>query len=135
MHQPRPRLNKHARAGTGWVWWPRESAQISCAAIQCAMASQPVYSPSLRLSTAEFDFYIRGYHVYQVVWTPVVGEMLLLKQEPTNTMDVSAVAVCKENEIVGHVPFNISSLISQFLRRDCNKGFAEVMLLLTMFLV
>ena len=47
-------------------------------------------------------------------------------QEPTNTMDASAVAVCKENEIVGHVPFNISSLISQFLRRDCNKGFAEV---------
>jgi hypothetical protein len=41
-------------------------------------------------------------------------------------MDVSAVAVCKENDIVGHVPFNISSLISQFLRRDCNKGFAEV---------
>ena len=52
--------------------------------------------------------------------------MLLLKQELTNTMDVSAVAVCKENEIVGHVPFNISSLLSQFLRRDCNKGFAEV---------
>ena len=106
---------------------------LSCAARQCAMASQPVHSPSLRLSTAEFDSYIRGYHVYQVVWTPVVGEMLLLKQEPTNTMDVSAVAVCKENEIVGHVRFNISSLISQFLRRDYNKGFAEVTLLLTMF--
>ena len=89
------------------------------------MASQPVHSHS-RLSTAEFDSYIRGYHVYQVVWTPVVGEMLLLKREPTNAMDVSAVAVCKENDIVGHVPFNISSLISQFLRRDCNKGFAEV---------
>ena len=69
------------------------------------MASQPVHSPS-RLSTAEFDSYIRGYHVYQVVWTPVVGEMLLLKREPTNAMDVSAVAVCKENDIVGHVPFN-----------------------------
>ena len=33
--------------------------------------------------------------------------MLLLKREPTNAMDVSAVAVCKENDIVGHVPFNI----------------------------
>lgn len=48
--------------------------------------------------------------------------MLLLKREPTNTMDVSAVAVCKENEIIGHVPFNIS----QFLRRDCNKDFADM---------
>ena len=62
----------------------------------------------IQLSTAEFDSFIRGYHVYQVVWTPVVGEMLLLKQEPTNTMDVSAVAVCKENEIVGHVLFDIT---------------------------
>ena len=99
------------------------SAQISCPARQCAMASQPVHSPSLRLSTAEFDSYIRGYHVYQVVWTPVVGEMLLLKQDPTNTMDVSAVAVCKEMKSWAMF---LSILISQFLRRDCNKGFAEV---------
>ena len=38
--------------------------------------------------------------------------MLLLKREPTNTMDVSAVAVCKENEIVGHVPFFFDITVS-----------------------
>ena len=44
-----------------------------------------------------------------MIWTPVVEEMLLLKREPTNSMDLSAVAVGEENEIVGHVPFNIIS--------------------------
>ena len=48
--------------------------------------------------------------------------MLLLKQKPTNSMDLSAVTICKENDIVGHDHFNISSLISQFLQRR----FAEV---------
>ena len=87
------------------------------------MASQP---PQTDLSLAEFDSFIRGFHVYKDVWTPVVGEMLLLKWEPTNAVDYCAVGVYKESELVGHVPFNISSVISQFLRRDCNKGFSKV---------
>ena len=28
--------------------------------------------------------------------------------------------------MVGHVPYNISSLLSNFLKRDSNKGFAKV---------
>ncbi len=38
------------------------------------------------------------------------------------------VAVMKETDIlhVGHVHYNISSILSQFLRRECNKGFAQV---------
>ena len=34
-------------------------------------------------------------------------------------MDISAVAICKENKIVGHVPFNISSFMSKFLQSKC----------------
>ena len=79
------------------------------------MASQP---PQNDLSLAEFNSFIRGYHVYKDIWTPAVGEMLLLKREPTNAVDYCAVGVYKESELVGHVPFNISSLISQFLRRQ-----------------
>ena len=45
------------------------------------------------------------------------------KREP---VDSSAVAVWREDEIFGHVPFNIASVLSQFLRRDCNQGFVEV---------
>ena len=32
----------------------------------------------------------------------------------------------KDGETVGHVPFNISSIVSQYLRRTSNTGFAEV---------
>ena len=46
--------------------------------------------------------------------------------EPDNIMDKSAVAVMKETDIVGHVPYNISSMLSHFLRRECNKGFVQV---------
>ena len=75
---------------------------------------------------AELDSHIRGYHAYTDIWSPVVGEILLLKREPDNLVDASAVAVWKEDKIVGHVPYNIASVISQFLRRDCNKGFVQV---------
>ena len=86
------------------------------------MASQPANS------TLGMAQYIRGYHAYLDTWTPVVGETLFsrLKREPSNEKDSSAVAVMKEDIIVGHVPYNIASVIFQFLRRDCNKGFVEV---------
>jgi len=87
-------------------------------------ASQP--AASLGLEVVEFCSYVRGYHVYKDLWTPHVGEMLLLKREPTNPKDSSAVAVMKEDEIVGHVPYNITSLLSTFLKRDCNKGYARL---------
>lgn len=31
--------------------------------------------------------YVRGYHDCQAVWTPTIGEMLLLKVELTNSYD------------------------------------------------
>ena len=86
------------------------------------MASQPAAS----FDSVEFNLFIRGYHAYKDIWELFVGEALLLKWEPTNVKDCSAVAVMKETKIVGHVPYNISSGLSMFLRWDCNKGFAEV---------
>ena len=85
------------------------------------MASQP----AANFDSAEFNSFIRGYHAYKDIWEPFIGETLLLKREPTNVKDRSAVAVM-ETEVVGHVPYNISFAISMFLQRDCNKGFAEV---------
>ena len=43
-----------------------------------------------------------------------VGEIFFLQQEPK---DSSAVAVKKEDEDVGYVPYNITSLLSTFFRR------------------
>ena len=48
---------------------------------------------------------IRGHHVFKVVWTPRVGEILRIGKEPGNTHDRRAVAVLKaDGTIVGHVP-------------------------------
>ena len=51
---------------------------------------------------------IRGYHVYMIIWEPLVGKCLQCVKEPTNEADKNAVAVvranshCKE-ELVGHM--------------------------------
>ena len=87
------------------------------------MASQVV---SESLEVLRISSYVRGYHAYMEVWTPVQDEMLLLKREPTNVADRNAVAVFKEDQVVGHVPFNLAPSISLFLKRDINKAFAKV---------
>ena len=45
------------------------------------------------LHVIEFQSYVRGYHAYMESWTPVAGQALVLKREPTNSHDVNAVAV------------------------------------------
>ena len=87
------------------------------------MASQPVGSDS---SCVEISSFIRGYHDYQDIWQPLVGEVLLLRREPTNIKDTQAVAIMKSTLVVGHVPANLSVLFSQFLSRTCNKDTVEV---------
>ena len=49
-----------------------------------------------------------------------------ISQNSTNTKDSNAVAVYKEEEIVGHVPYNLAPSLSHSLRRDVNKAFAKV---------
>ena len=59
-------------------------------------------------------------------WEPWIGEVLPLEREPDNEEDNCAVAIKKNGETVGHVPFNHAPIISAFLRRSSNKGFVEV---------
>jgi len=58
------------------------------------MTSQPAAS----FDSVEFNS-IRGYHAYKDIWEPFIGETLLLKREPTNAKDRSAVAVMNETEV------------------------------------
>ena len=81
------------------------------------MASQ-VPQSSDSLSVAEIDSFIRGYHVSKDDWTPFTGEHLLLRREPENAKDKSAVAVIKDGEVVAS---NMSNTVSQFLRRNFKK--------------
>ena len=41
-------------------------------------------------------------------------------------MDRKAVAIMKKGRVVGHVPYNLSTIVSQFLQRDINKAFARI---------
>jgi len=76
-------------------------------------------------SCYEWSSYIRGYHDYQAVWTPTIGEMLLLKVEPTNPYDDFAVSIVKDGAVVGHVPKYVSRVICFFLKRVESVGFCE----------
>ena len=46
---------------------------------------------------------VRGHHIYQKSWTPVIGEVLTVEREENNQHDDYAVAVTKNGDIVGHV--------------------------------
>ena len=50
-------------------------------------------------------FVTKGYHVYQGIWVPKIGEILSTEREPGNPKDKYAVCVKKNECIVGHLPF------------------------------
>lgn len=62
---------------------------------------------------------VRGYHVYQRIWTPFVGERATTVREPDNEHDRYAVAVLEDETLctVGHLPREISKECSFFIRR------------------
>ena len=60
---------------------------------------------------------IRGHHIYKEIWTPLLEEALVCRQETDNFHDWFAVAVMKGSDVVGHVPKKILSICSLFLRR------------------
>ena len=62
------------------------------------------------------DAMIRGYHCYQEIWQAVIGEELQTKREVGNIHDLYAVAVIRSGVTVGHIPRNILSAGSLFLR-------------------
>ena len=55
---------------------------------------------------------MHGFHMYQDVWLPVVGETLPGHREDDNSEDQYAVTYYKFKEVVGHVLQKISHLCS-----------------------
>ena len=70
------------------------------------------------VETFAFLSAVRGYHVYQDVFTPSIGEKLVAKWEFNNTMDEQAVKVVKGDETVGHLPCKLSRIVWYFLARS-----------------
>ena len=50
------------------------------------------------------DSVVRGHHIYKRVCTPAIGEKLAIMAEDDNSSDARAVAVCKNGDVVGHLP-------------------------------
>ena len=73
------------------------------------------------MDSLHVDSDICGHHVYKNVWTPFVGEVLLVEREDHNPEDCFAVAILKSGEIVWYkfrplfqyhcVTVNFSSLL------------------------
>jgi hypothetical protein len=70
----------------------------------------------------QFDFksVVRGFHVYRVYWTPVVGEKLEceLDSDGFKFGDRHAVSVMRNNFTVGHVPKEFSQMAHFFILHD-----------------
>ena len=72
-----------------------------------------------------------GYHEYKDCWTPVKSEMLKAVMEPKNKTDKFAVAVMKNDCLVGHLPQEktgrFAKVIFYFLRAcDSNTCSVEI---------
>ena len=67
------------------------------------------------MDTHAVDSCVRGFHVYNDRWTPVLGEVIMCEVEDGNTSDTYAVAIKKGGEIIGHVPRTISAACNLFL--------------------
>ena len=81
-------------------------------------------SPQTSEDTVSFnlDSFIKGYHVYQEVWSPELHEMLGTVPEPRNIVDKYAVSVQRDDDVVGHLMKGKSGRFAKkifyFLRAD-----------------
>ena len=53
----------------------------------------------------EMESCVRGYHIYQSVWTPTLDDELICVRDPFNSIDRYAVAVKSDDDsVVRHLP-------------------------------
>ena len=69
--------------------------------------SQDKPSASSVRSVYKKESVVRGHHIYQKSWTPVIGEVLTVEREENNQHDDYAVAAMKNGNIFGHVLHSI----------------------------
>ena len=78
--------------------------------------------PIVVVTSTDIVSNIKGYHVYKSVWTPTLQEQVYGEIEPCNPVDKNAVAVKKDEKLVGHLPLGENrkfvKTIFYFLRAD-----------------
>ena len=76
----------------------------------------------LTMATAfRIESTVRGHHVYKAAWSPYIGEELPVQGEVNKIHDDFAVAVLKNGNTVGHVPWEISRVCWYFLHKSGSK--------------
>ena len=73
-----------------------------------------------------FESYVRGFHVYQTVWSPIIDEENLeCRHEEKNEEDEFAIVFYRNDfqkeTLVGHTPCNISKFIYKFSKLPNSK--------------
>ena len=80
------------------------------------------------LKELEVPSWIRGYHAYKDSLEIEIGEVLELQHEPKNLQDKNAIAVIRDEEVVGHMPRALASskqgtgIVRHFLTKPESKG-------------
>ena len=78
-----------------------------------------------------FESYVRGFHVYKTVWSPLIGEEnLKCRHEQNDKEDEFATDVYRNDlekeTLVGHMPRNISKFVHNFLKLPNSKISCQV---------
>ena len=78
--------------------------------------------PIVVVTSTDIVSNIKGYHVYKSVWTPTLQEQVYGEMEPHKPVDKHAVAIKKDEKVVGHLPLGengkFAKTIFYFLRAD-----------------
>ena len=73
---------------------------------------------SRSMDTYEIASCVQGHHIHKRVWRPVLGEEVKCQIEEGNVEYQYAVAVLRENIVVGHIPRKISAACYLFIKRN-----------------
>ena len=69
------------------------------------------------VNSFEFSSFIRRFHVYQKIWEPQLNEELHCLLEAANEYHKNAVAIVRDDQIVGHIPQVNSKVCAFYIRR------------------
>ena len=78
--------------------------------------------PIVAVTSTDIGSNIKGYDVYKSVWAPTLQEQVYGEIEPHNPIEKCAVAVKKDEKVVGHLPLGENGKFAKtffcFLRAD-----------------
>ena len=82
--------------------------------------------PITLITSMDLETFIKGHHIYKNIWTPQLDELLEVSTEPDNPVDKFAVAVKKNQNIVGHLKKGktgrFAKTLSKITWKRCNLG-------------